>query len=309
MIPYNNSHIIGLDLGYGNIKTANISFPTGITAHTSEPVFKGKVLYHNGTYYKIGENSKPFIANKTIDKDFLILAYAGIAAECLANNITEANVILAAGIPTSMVKSQREDTRKYLLSDPNPEFDYNEQHFKIHLEKCYIFPQGYPALYDRNKDLSGVSIIADIGNGTMNIIYVANKKVKEEKCHTEKMGVGQFKTMAYNAVMDSFGKKLDNEILENFICNRNTDLPEKYIAVLSAEAEKYCKQIFDTLYKYEYDPDFMKLYIVGGGGTLIKRSAEYDKNRTIFIDDICASAKGFEHYALLKCRSESKVSR
>ena len=307
MIPYNNSYILGLDLGYGNIKTSKTCFPTGITAYDTEPVFKGRVLFHKGIYYKIGESIKPFIADKTTDKDFLILAYAGIAAECLANNITEANIILAAGIPTSMVKAQREDTRKYLLSDPDPEFDYNGKHFKIHLEKCLIFPQGYPALYDRNRELTGLNIIADIGNGTMNVIYVSNKKVIEDKCHTEKIGVGQFRIMAYNAMMDNFGKKIEPEIIENFICGRNTDISEKYIAVLEQEAKKYCGQIFDTLYKYEYDPDFMKLFIVGGGGALLKRYGKYDPHRTFFIEDICASAKGFEQFALIKCRSESRV--
>ena len=103
------------------------------------------------------------------------------------------------------------------------------------------------------------------------------------------------------------GKKIEPEIIENFICGRKTDISEKYISVLEQEAKKYCGQIFDTLYKYEYDPDFMKLYIVGGGA-LLKRYGKYDSHRTFFIEDICASAKGFEQFALIKCRSESRVS-
>ena len=307
MIPYKDSYIIGLDLGYGNIKTANICFPTGVTVHDTEPVFKGKTLLYKGTYYKIGESSKPFISDKTADTDFLILAYAGIAAECLANNVTQGNIILAVGIPTSMVKAQREDTRKYLLSDTEPEFDYNSRHFKFHLEKCYIFPQGYPAIYGRNNELSGVSMIADIGNGTMNIIYLSDKKVIEEKCHTEKIGVGQFRIMAHNAIMDNFGKKIDPAVVESFIYGRKTDISEKYISVLEKAAENYCRQLTDTLEKYEYDSDFMKLYVAGGGGALLKRYGKYEPSRTFFINDVCAAAKGFEHFALLKCKAESKV--
>ena len=30
--------IIGIDNGYGNIKTANCCFPAGLTAHDAEPV-------------------------------------------------------------------------------------------------------------------------------------------------------------------------------------------------------------------------------------------------------------------------------
>ena len=36
--------IIGIDNGYGNIKTANCCFPAGLTAHNTEPVFKNELL-------------------------------------------------------------------------------------------------------------------------------------------------------------------------------------------------------------------------------------------------------------------------
>lgn len=34
-----NTKIIGIDPGYGNMKTANCCFPTGITAYDHEPLF------------------------------------------------------------------------------------------------------------------------------------------------------------------------------------------------------------------------------------------------------------------------------
>ena len=46
--------IIAVDHGYGNIKTANIVTPTGITAYDTEPIFSGNILEYNGTYYRIG---------------------------------------------------------------------------------------------------------------------------------------------------------------------------------------------------------------------------------------------------------------
>lgn len=42
----------------------------------------------------------------------------------------------------------------------------------------------------------------------------------------------------------------------------------------------------------------MKLYIIGGGGCLIRNFAEYDQSRVIIIRDICATAKGYEVLAL-----------
>ena len=39
MKDYADMKIIGIDNGYGNIKTANCCFPAGLTAYDAEPVF------------------------------------------------------------------------------------------------------------------------------------------------------------------------------------------------------------------------------------------------------------------------------
>ena len=41
----------------------------------------------------------------------------------------------------------------------------------------------------------------------------------------------------------------------------------------------------------------MKLYIVGGGGCLIRNFGVYDRTRVIINDDICATVKGYEKWA------------
>ena len=45
MKSFNTSKIIGIDHGYGNMKTANFCFPTGIIAYDSEPLFTACLLY------------------------------------------------------------------------------------------------------------------------------------------------------------------------------------------------------------------------------------------------------------------------
>ena len=58
-------------------------------------------------------------------------------------------------------------------------------------------------------------------------------------------------------------------------------------------------ELFSTLRKYEYNPDLMRLYVVGGGGCLIRNFGTYDKSRVTIIDDICATAKGYESLAYM----------
>ena len=52
--------------------------------------------------------------------------------------------------------------------------------------------------------------------------------------------------------------------------------------------------LFTTLRRYEYNPDLMRLYIVGGGGCLVKYFGDYPKERVTIIGDLCATAKGYE---------------
>ena len=40
--------IIGVDAGYGNIKTANTVMPTGITVCDTQPIFSGSILEYEG---------------------------------------------------------------------------------------------------------------------------------------------------------------------------------------------------------------------------------------------------------------------
>ena len=55
MKRYNNLPVVGIDHGYGNIKTANTVTPTGITKLDAAPTFTKNTLYYDGSYYLIGE--------------------------------------------------------------------------------------------------------------------------------------------------------------------------------------------------------------------------------------------------------------
>ena len=58
MRKHNNFYIIGVDAGYGNMKTARTIYPTGLVAMDTKPFFDGDILEYNGTWYRIGEGHK-----------------------------------------------------------------------------------------------------------------------------------------------------------------------------------------------------------------------------------------------------------
>jgi plasmid segregation protein ParM len=299
-----NIKIISIDHGYGNMKSANFVTPTGITAYDTAPVFSGNILKYGDTFYRIGEGHKSFVSDKATDNDFYILTLAAIAQELHQFGIISADVHIAAGLPLSWVKAQRESFRKYLMRNKSVEFEFNSVDYKINIVGCSIYPQGYPAIIDRLGEMSGVNMLADIGNGTINIMYLNGGKADERRCYTEKRGVNQAVILAGNAVMDSTGVKIDDSIIETILRTGSADIGPKYRDIVVDVARRYAAGIFETLRKYEYNPDLMRLYIVGGGGCIVRNFGDYANDRVTIISDICATAKGYEAITLATLRKE-----
>ena len=69
MKTIHNTKIIGIDHGYGNMKTANFCFPTGITTYDHEPLFTADMLVYGGRYYLIGEGHKECAPDKIKEED------------------------------------------------------------------------------------------------------------------------------------------------------------------------------------------------------------------------------------------------
>ena len=300
----NGIKIVGIDHGYGNIKTANTVTPTGIHVYDTEPIFQGNTLEYNGKYYRFGEGHKEFIADKSADEDFYIFTLMAVARELQRTGEYKAKIYLATGLPLTWVRTQRDSFKKYLMKNIEVRFRFNDKDFQITIAGCVVYPQGYPAIIERIGEFKGTNILADIGNGTMNILYIQNKKPIESKSWTEKLGVNQLVIKAKNAIMDISGVKIDESIIEQYLRFGTADISEKYSKLLHETATEYAKNIFAALRKYEYNPELMKLYIIGGGGCIVKNFAGYDTENVEIISDICATAKGYEYLAYVQLRKE-----
>ena len=97
--------VIGIDHGFGNIKTAHSCFKTGVTAYDQEPTFKSNLLVYDGRYYIIGDDHKEFTADKSQDQDYYILTLAAVAVELRFRDLTSAHIYLAAGLPLTWVRA------------------------------------------------------------------------------------------------------------------------------------------------------------------------------------------------------------
>ena len=297
MRQFKDKIIIGIDHGYGNIKTANHVFKAGVAAFDSEPVFQTNMLTYGGKYYLVGEGHKEFNADKITDGEYYILTLAGIAMELNSYGLTEADVHIAAGLPLKWVSQQKKAFSDYLLRMPDVRFTFNKQNYHIRISGVNVFPQGFAAIQDRLSALKGMTVLCDIGNGTMNVLFLKDGKPDPLKAYTEKFGTQQCVIAAKTAIQDKYHVNIDESIIEDVLRTGTADIAEDWLALIRATAEDYVKKLFDILRRYDYEPSLMRLYVVGGGGCMIRNFAKYDENRIFINSDIRATAKGYESWA------------
>ena len=318
MRNYLDYKIIGVDAGFGNMKSASTIFPTGLTAMDHKPIFEGDILEMNGTWYRIGEGHKAYNPDKTSDEEFYILTLASIASELKYNGLTEAKVHLALGLPTTWTGRQREDYRQYMMRKREVAYVFNDVLYRISFVDCSIFPQGYAAMVriidddKRNNGFTGFAgtvMMADIGNGTMNIMQLQNGRPDEKHCWTEVLGVNQCVLTAKKQMMDKYGIDLPEQTIENYLRTGHARLRQEYLDQLRSIVCGYVTGLFDSLRAHGYDSRMMPLYIMGGGGCLVKNFGVYDKESVIFIDDLHASAKGYEYMTLGMLWSKERTNR
>ena len=305
---YNRPIVIGIDHGFGQMKTAHTCFKTGVTVHDKEPTFKSDLLVYEGRYYTIGEEHKTFLPDKALDQDYYVLTLAAIARELRFRGMTTARVYLAAGLPLTWVSEQRDTFKAYLLQKPSVDFVFRGLEYHITFAGAEIYPQGFSAIADKLGEFRGVTMLCDIGTGTMNVMYIRNGKPVPSQCYTEKYGVQQCMIAVREKLMQKFGATVDDSIIEEILRYGKSDIDEKYLTVIRDCAREYAGGIMKRLREHEYNPDLMRLYVMGGGGCLIRNFVDYDPARVRITSDINATAKGYERLAEAALRKRGGVS-
>ena len=299
-----NKAVIGVDHGYGNIKTAGHCFPNGILCYEEEPPFTRDLLTYEGKYYLIGEGHKEFAAEKTKDSDYYLLTLAAVAMELRDAGLKTADVILAAGLPLTWTAGQKKDFADYLAQKDTVSFTFQKEHYRIRISGVRIYPQGYAAVAAEASAMKGLSLVADIGNGTMNTLYLVNGRPQSGRMYTEKFGTYQCTLAVRELFMEKTHRELHDAILEEVLCRGTADIPESDLKIIREAAADYVSDIFRRLREHGYDEKTMTLYVTGGGSCLVKNFYSGDFGRIRLSGDICAAAKGYEYLAALQLRAE-----
>lgn len=292
--------IFGVDHGYGNVKTVHTIFPANVERCASEPALAENKLFWAGHWYAVGDGHKEFLDDKTRDEDYRIMTMAAVAMELKLMGLTQARVFLAVGLPLTWCGEQKDRFRDYLTKYKTLEFIFNGMNYKIEIVGAKVYPQGLAAFADRIDGFAGFNMFCDIGCGTLSIFYINNGVPVSNKCFTEKYGTYQCTLAVREAVMREMHTTIDDRIIEQVLRTGTADISERALKIICNAAKDYVKGIVRCLNEHEYNPELMRLYLMGGGACLVKNFGEINRNRVTIIDDIHASAKGYEWIARME---------
>ena len=294
--------IVGVDHGYGNMKTAHRVFRTGVECMEEEPIVSKNFVRYKDKFYVIGESHLVYQGNKTDSEDFYILTLAALAEELKFRGLHEANVILAVGLPLAWMKSQGADFRHYLMKEQELHFEFRKERYYVHPCGVEIFPQGFAAVVNLGA-MQGMNMLADIGNGTMNVMQIVDNKPLEKSLVTEKFGVGICMKEIQKELSKENGEDISEMLIEPLLRNGLQERTDSTAKKVEHIATRYTENIRRRLVDYGYKEGLVHLYVIGGGGCLIRNYSDLaEKTGVTFITDICANAKGYETLAEKKLR-------
>ena len=298
----NTRIIIGVDHGYGNMKTAHRVFRTGVECMEEEPIVSKNFVRYRDKFYVIGESHLVYQGNKTDSEDFYILTLAALAEELKFRGLHETNVILAVGLPLAWMKNQGAGFRRYLMKEQELHFEFRKERYHVHLCGVEIFPQGFAAVINLGA-MQGMNMLADIGNGTMNVMQIADNKPLEKSLVTDKFGVGICMKEIQKELSKESGEDIPEMLIEPLLRNGLQERTDSTAKKVEHIATRYTENIRRRLVDYGYKEGLVHLYVIGGGGCLIRNYSDLaEKAGVTFITDICANAKGYETLAEKKAR-------
>ena len=138
--------------------------------------------------------------------------------------------------------------------------------------------------------------------GILLAMFINDKKPVSGNMFTEKYGTHQCLLAVRENVMRAHHTTVDEAIINRVFRFGTAEIKEDYLKTITDTATDYVEGIFQRLREHEYNPELMRLYVLGGGSCLIRNFGVYDASRVTINDDICATAKGYEYLAQLSFR-------
>lgn len=136
-----------------------------------------------------------------------------------------------------------------------------------------------------------MNILVDIGNGTMSILEIHDGRLIEKSISTEVFGVHQCMEKIQKELSKRSGVEVTERLIELLLRNGIGERTDDVAMVTKRIAESYTEEIMKKLTAHGYKKELVHLYIIGGGGCLLRNFSDLTEKQNItVISDICANA-------------------
>lgn len=295
--------VIGIDHGWGNIKTSTQIFSAGKKEITTEPAFFDNVIEYEDKFHKVGSGRVGVTETKVTNENYYLLTLAAIAKELEVRNKRKADILLAAGLPLTRFGSEKNDFHSYLSKNHKLRYRFEKNEYEVTIEKVCIYPQCYAAVANKLTTFSEKMIVVDIGSWTIDIMPIISQIPDESRCVTIPEGLITCMNAINNECVRQFNHKLDELDIQRVMCKGTAELPIGYLDIVNRGIREFIGKINTTLNEAGFTSTTTPIIFVGGGATMMKRYGSDNYGNMRYIEDIRANAKGFEYLANLALQS------
>lgn len=296
--------VIGVDVGFGNTKSAHCIFGSGVDKHAVMPTLNTRVIENTTGIYSVGHAKDTIQESKTVDETTLVLTEAAIAEELRLRGITTADIHLGVGVPLTRMGAEKNPLTEYYTRNKRLSFKYEGILYTVNLLSVSVYPQGYAGVVSYMNSFKKVSLVIDIGSWTVDILPLKEGQPELSQCKSLSLGTITCMHTINEHSREVLGNAIDDihlkDVMIHGTCN---ELPGKYLKIVRDDLYNYVDKIMGQLRALQFNLDTTQLIFIGGGATIIKHFLDKDKYPSAcVIDDVFINAKGYEDLIGYKLR-------
>ena len=295
--------VIGIDHGWSQIKTSNHCFNTSLKELANAPAFYDNVLEFDGKYFAVGEERLEVLDSKVENENFYLLTMIAMAKELNSRGKTEADVVLAVGLPLTRFSAERKAFIDYLSKRERIVFSFEQKLYKIHIMSVSVYPQCYAAVANMIPSFGKKVLVIDVGSWTVDSMLIVNKKPDNSKCDTQNEGLIKCMRAINRVAVQLKNRKIDESDVQVDMTFGKKKLTKEIKEIMDQQIHEFVDRVYRYQTECGFNLDMMLVYFVGGGAIVMRNFGKYQQNNIHYVLDVKANAKGFETMARIALRS------
>lgn len=289
------AYVIGVDVGYGNTKTAHNCFSSGVKKLPGKPPLATRVIETNEGFYAIGNGKVSVQKSKTTDESMRVLTMAAIAEELKKIGVTIADIHLGVGVPLTRMGAEKKDFLDYYNKQRRLIFKYEDVQYSVSILSVDVFPQGYAGVVSFMKDFHKSALVIDIGSWTVDILPLTEFIPDQTRCKSLPYGTITCMNEINEALRQNLGQDADETTIKEVMIYGTSDIPSEYLDIIKTGLTSYATNLMDQIRALNFNSDLTQFVFIGGGATIMKHFlSEADKRNALILDDVFINAKGYE---------------